>query len=223
MKRNSRSGFTLIEVLLALVILAIISSVVYSSFSTAGQSVEHAEAQRDNTDLARTLIARMAYDISNAFCNPGTSATLKSKTVFYGKKVETPGDDAMGRIDSLFLTTLTNWRSPNSKEMDLWEVGYFFKEKPEGEGYTLMRWEKRDLTTNEPPLEGGTEYEITDQVEGLRLRYYHGSLSKWKDEWGSSSSSSPCKNFDQLKSVEISLTVAGGRHYITQVEIPEVK
>ncbi len=218
MRRNSGSGFTLIEVLLALVILAIISSVVYSSFSTAGQSVEHAEAQRDNTDLARTLIARMSYDISNAFCSPGASPALKSKTVFYGKKVETPGDDAMGRTDSLFLTTLTNWRGPNSKEMDLWEVGYFFKEKPEGGGYALMRREKRDLTTDEPPLEGGTEYVITDKVEELRLRYYVGS--QWKDAWGSSS---PCRNFGQLKAVEISLTIAGGRQYITQVEIPKIQ
>jgi len=220
MKRNSGPGFTLIEVLLALVILAIISTVVYSTFSTAGQSVEHAEAQRDNTDLARTLIAKMSSDLSNAFCSPGDSAALQSKTVFYGKKVETPGDDAMGRTDSLFLTTLTNWRSPNSKEMDLWEVGYFFKEKPEGEGYVLMRREKRDLTKDEPPLEGGTEYEITDQVEELRLRYYGGSIAKWKDEWGSSS---PCRSFNQLKLVEISLTIAGGRKYITQVEIPEIR
>lgn len=218
MKRNRRSGFTLIEVLLALAILAIISTVIYSSFSTAGQSVEHAEAQRDNTDLARTLIAKMSSDLSNAFCSPGYSAALQSKTIFYGKKVDTPGDDSIGRIDSLFLTTLTNWRSPNSKEMDLWEVGYFFKEKPEGEGYVLMRREKRDFTTDEPPLEGGAEYAITDKIEELRLRYYVGS--QWKDEWGSSS---PCKSLGQLKAVEISLTIAGGRQYITQVEIPKIK
>jgi len=51
-------AFTLIEVLLAMSILALIMTGIYTSFSTAGQSVQHAEAARDETDLARTLISR---------------------------------------------------------------------------------------------------------------------------------------------------------------------
>ena len=62
-------GFTLLEVLLAMAILAVIMTVIYASFSTAGNNVEQAERLRDETDIARTLIARLSADIANAYVN----------------------------------------------------------------------------------------------------------------------------------------------------------
>ena len=217
MRTNNMNGFTLLEVLLALAILTVIVSVIYGSFSTAGQTVERAEAMRDDTDLARTLVTKISHDIANAYCEPTTSR-LQDKSLFYGKKEEVELSDGKRRLDSIYVTTLTNWRTPNSREMDLWEVGYFFKEKPGGEGYILMRREKRDLSTDEPPLEGGVEYEITDKIEELQFRYYDGS--RWKEEWGNST---VCKSTNPLKSVEISLRLAGERRYVTQVEIMSIK
>ena len=59
---------------------------------------------------------------------------------------------------------------------------------------------------------------ITDKVEELQFRYYDGS--QWKEEWGNSTA---CRRTRQLKSVEISLKLAGGRQYVTQVEIMPIK
>ena len=216
MRTNKLQGFTLLEVLLALAILAVIVGVIYGSFSTAGQTVERAEAMRDDTDLARTLITKITHDIANAYCEPTTSR-LKKKSLFYGKKEEVESSDGKHRLDSIYLTTLTNWRTPNSREMDLWEVGYFFKEKPGGEGYILMRREKRDLSIDEPPLEGGVEYEITDKVEELQIRYFDGS--QWKDELGNSRA---CTGIGSLKAVEISLALRGERKYVTSVEVVKI-
>ena len=64
--RHSR-GFTLLEVLLSMAILVVIMTVIYASFSTAGNNVEQAERVRDDTDIARTLIARLSTDIQNAY------------------------------------------------------------------------------------------------------------------------------------------------------------
>lgn len=201
-------GFTLLEVLLALAILTVVVAVIYTSFSTASRSVESAEAIRDDTDLARTLIARVSDDIVNAYC----SQNMKTTTFFYGKKEEKDVNGNKVRLDSLFLTTLTNWRRPDSKETDLWEVGYFFNEKPDGKGYVLMRREKRELSKDFPPLEGGVEYEITDRIDELQIRYYDGS--KWLDETGGKNLCIP----QAVSSVEIALTLAGGKTYTTQVK-----
>ena len=152
---NSK-GFTLIEVLLSLAILALISTVTYMSFSSSGEHVEQAEAARDDVDLARTLIARMSDDIANAFCKPG----MKSG-VFFGLKEEVETSEGQRRIDSIFVSTLTNSRRPGSKESDLWVVGYRFKEKPDGGGYRLMRYERRDLSFGTAPMEGGEEDVLT--------------------------------------------------------------
>jgi general secretion pathway protein J len=200
-------GFTLLEVLLAVAILAVVVTVIYTAFSTSSANAERAEASRDETDLARTLIARMSDDIANAYCSTGLSGTF-----FYGKNEEVETEGSKLRHDSLSLTTLTNWRKPDSKETDLWEVGYRFKEKSDGSGYVLVRREKRELNKDVPPLEDGVEYEITDRIEELRVRYYDGS--KWVDSWDRKIG---CNQSNLPRAVEISLTLDSGSVFVTQV------
>lgn len=214
-------GFTLIEVLLAMAILVVIMSVVYGSFSTAGRNVQQAEAARDETDLARTLLSKLTDDLANAYYNSamnpqdltkGAGATVPI-SFFYGKKVEVGEGDEKARHDSLALTTLTNWRKPDSKETELLEVGYFFKEKPEGNGYSLFRREKRELSKDSPALQGGVEYELTDRVEGLQFRYYDGN--KWVDELDTINN----RGAALPKAVEITLMLDTGKVYMTQVDV----
>jgi prepilin-type N-terminal cleavage/methylation domain-containing protein len=206
------NGFTLIEVLLAVSILAFIVSVVYMSFSTAGRNVEQAEAIRDSTDLARTLLIKMSDDIANAYVIP-SSVTNVVPTIFFGKKEEVRTSNEIVRRDSLSLTTLTNSRRLNSKETDLWEVGYFFKEKADGTGFVLMRREKRELNKDVPALEGGIEYEITDKVVSMQFRY---SLNKttWSDEYDSRTN-----NNVPPKVVELGLTLVSKETYTIRVDI----
>ncbi len=201
-------GFTLLEVLIAVAIMAGIVAAIYGTFFTAGRSVEQAEARRDATDLVRTLVSKMSSDIANAYVNPGMNAPAVT-TIFYGKKVQPETGDEKNRYDELYLTALTNWRRPDSKETDLWEVGYYFKEKTDGSGYVMMRREKRELSKDSPALEGGVEYAMTDRVESLQLRYKSGT--SWSDEWNNKSA--------LPSAVEITLLLDDGSAYITQVEV----
>ena len=200
-------GFTLIEVLLAMAILAVVVTVVYTVFSTSSANAQRAEAIRDETDLARTLMSRMSDDITNAYCGTGLIGTF-----FYGKGEEVETGGGKFRHDSVSLTTLTNWRKPDSKETDLWEVGYGFEEKSDGSGYVLVRREKRELSTDVSPLEGGVEYEITDKVSELQLRYYDGT--NWVDAWDRKAG---CSQSNLPQAVEISLTLDSGSVFVTQV------
>ena len=209
-------GFTLLEVLLAMAILSVIMTVIYASFSTAGKNVEQAEMIRDETDIARTLIVRLSVDIANAYLISNVIAP-SVPTRFYGKKEEMEGVIGTGdrkiRHDSINLTTLTNWRKRDSPEMELWEVGYFFREKPDGTGYALFRREKRELSKVVPVLEGGVEYEITDRVESLQLTYSdHGST--WTDNGWDSQAMGKLP-----KMVEIVLALDTGKVYTTRVDV----
>jgi hypothetical protein len=132
--------------------------------------------------------------------------------VFFGKKDEIETEGVKRRHDSLAMTTLTNFPRPDSKETELLEANYYFKEKADGKGYSLMRREKRELSQDIPPLEGGVEYEITDQVSELRFRYYSGTGSTWVDEWGA-------KNCNQGRPaiVELTLVLLSGKQYSTEV------
>ncbi len=200
-------GFTLVEVLLAMAILAVVVTAVYASFSSAGASVEHAEAERDGTDLARTLLARMTNDLANAYCRMGMQGTF-----FHGRKVEQEVDGEPLRTDSLSLTTLTNWRRPGTKETALWEVGYFFQEAPEGGRSILMRRERRVLNREDQPAEEAAEYRLTDGVEALRLRYSLDGRT-WTDELGGSAS---CV---RPRAVELTVTLRSGKVYQTAIDV----
>lgn len=207
MSSSKSQGFTLIEVLLAMAILAVTLTVIYSSFSTAGRSVEQAEELRDEADLARALMNRLSLDIANVYAKSGD-------LFFYSKKEELTGEQKVNdftiRHDSIAMTTLTNWPKPNSKETELWEVGYFFKEKPEGNGYSLYRREKRDLKES-PALEGGIEFELTDQVQSLQFRYSRDGKN-WTDEGWPKSPMAP-------KVVEIIVILNSGKVYTTKVDV----
>ena len=209
--RNPKSkGFTLLEVLLAMSILALIVTVVYTTFSTASQSVQHAEAARDETDLARTLIARLSLDIENADC---AHVAYGSVPVFYGKKEEVETEGVKRRHDNLAVTTLTNFPRPDSKETELLEADYYFKEKEDGKGYSLMRRENRELKQGVVPLEGGMEYEITDQVNDLRFRYSRDG-STWVDDWNNKGSWCTA---GKPPIVEMTLVLSSGKQYSTEV------
>ncbi len=210
------AGFTLIEVVLAVSIMAFITSVIYMSFFTTSRNVEQAEAKRDNTDLARILLTKMSDDIHNAYCG----SLMTGKTVFYGKKQEQKTGGNELRTDSLYLTTLTNSRKRGSKETELCEVGYYFKEKPDGSGNVLMRHDKRELSNDIAPLEGGVEYEITDRVEELHLRYLRSGSTSFVEELGNSG---PCLSGALPKAVEISLTLDDGSLYTTRVDVGNAK
>lgn len=203
---SQSKGFTLLEVLIAVAIMAGIVTVIYTSFSTASRNVAQAEARRDESDLARTLLTKLSNDITNAYYNQSMKETF-----FYGKKSSEELDAP--RFDTIALTTLTNWRKPNSKETDLWEVGYRFEETPEKHGIMLIRKEKREFGTDNTPLEGGMDYTLTERVKGLRLRYYNGLM--WSDDWDNRSQ----RSLQLPKAVEITLVLDDGSLYSTQVEV----
>ena len=212
-KLNPQSkGFTLLEVLIAVAIMAGIVTVIYASYFTASRNIERAEAIRDSSDMVRTLVTKIADDISNAYYNQAMNRSAVI-TIFNGKKEEIESSNEKVRLDNITLTTLTNWRTPNStKETDLWEVGYFFRQKPGGSGYVMMRREKRELSKDVPAGEGGVEYVITDQVRFLQLRYAAGG-DTWYDEWNSASRNG------LPKLVEITLALESGMTYSTYVEV----
>jgi prepilin-type N-terminal cleavage/methylation domain-containing protein len=202
-------GFTLLEVLISVAIMSGIVAVIYTTFFTAGRNVEQAETIRDTTDLVHTLVSKLSSDIANAYVNGGMNYPDAPLTIFLGKKVESQAGLQKSRYDEIYLTTLTNWRKLGSKETDLWEVGYYFKEKPDGTGYVMMRREKRELSKDVPAREGGVEYVMTDRVKSLQLRYKTGTT--WSDEWNNTTG--------LPKIVEITLLLDDGSVYVTEVQV----
>ena len=147
MKRlRNEKGFTLIEVLIAVVLLAIISFLVYQSMGAAVGSKERFETREQAFRGANILLDRMTRELATAvlyanveLLGVSPNGEQTSKSVFSGAN--------NGDQDKLTFNTLSHTRYlKDTKESDLAEVTYFLEPQEDGGGlYVLKRRDKSPL------------------------------------------------------------------------------
>jgi general secretion pathway protein J len=179
--RNER-GFTLIEVLIAVVLLAIISLLVYQSMGSAVGSKERFESRELTYRAANVFMDRLTRELATAvlYSNVemlGVSANGEqvSKSVFSGAN--------NGDQDKLTFDTLSHTRYlKDAKESDLAEVTYWLEPQEEGGGlYVIKRRDKSPLDAE--PGEKGTVTVLMDGVKELNFRFYDPAKTEYQDEW----------------------------------------
>lgn len=181
---RKRSAFTLVEVLVAFLILAIvlgtIHALVFSTMATRQMLVSQAAVERAGARIL-SLITR---DLEATFVYRADVAT------FVGEPVSGPG----GRVDRVdFLSTASSLtigpplpgadeeaRPPRPSPVN--EVGYRLEvSQEEPSVYLLIR--REDYYVDRQPLEGGTLMLVHDRVKSLLLSYSDGR--QWLDSWNS--------------------------------------
>ena len=173
-------GFTLMEVLIATAILAIVLSIVYGSFVQTKRVIARAEGSVDELRGVRVSFNRMMWDLSMAFLSkqdPDQTDQTDVNTIFVGTN-----DFAAGYPnDSIDFTSYANRiRNKDARESDQTEVGYYLNRNFEGDT-VLMKREKRQI--DKKPLEGGKSFELSEDVVGLNFRYL--DQGAWVDSWDS--------------------------------------
>ena len=217
MKKDGRgdSGFTLMEVLIATAILAIVMAIVYGSFIQTKRVIGKAEGSVEELRGVRAAINRMMRDISMAFISsplPNQTDDNSNNTFFMGTDDYTSGYPN----DSIDFTSYSNRiRNKDAKESDQTEVGYYIKRNYNGKS-VLMKREKRRIDSN--PVSGGKSYEISEDIEGLNFRYL--DQGTWSDSWDSRTKTPP----STPEAVEITIIVKDNsgtdRTYKTITGIP---
>jgi type II secretion system protein J len=181
-KVQSQAGFTLIEVLIAVVLLAIISFLVFQSMGAAVGSKERFENRELAFRGANVFLDRFSRELTTAVLYGnvdmlGVSANGEqiSKSVFTGAN--------NGDQDKLIFDTLSHTRYlKDSKESDLAELTYWLDPMEEGDGLYVIK--RRDKSP--PDAEPGEKGKVTVLLEGVKefnLRYYDAVKTEYKDEW----------------------------------------
>jgi len=172
------AGFTLIELMLAVAILALITTLMWSSFSQASHNKKRIEAAQERTHTVRTALLRMAREIEMAFLSESEEpdATLP-RTQFFG----TSRPD----VDELWLTSFAHQRlRAGAPEGDESVIGYFGERDPEDRRIlNLMRRESRRLMARDPHDVPGETYVLCPDVVRLKLSYYDYRKKEWHDDW----------------------------------------
>lgn len=170
---DTNNGFTLMEVLIAIAILAIVLSTVYESFVQTRKAIGKTEASIEELRGVRAAFSRIMQDISMAFLVKDNDSTF-----FTGKDDYSEGYPS----DSIDFTSYGNRiRNKDAKESDQAEIGYYLKRGNEG-GAVLMKRIKKRIDAS--PGYGGDSFEITEDIVGINFRYLDND--SWVDSWDSS-------------------------------------
>jgi general secretion pathway protein J len=172
------AGFTLLEAMIAMAIMAMMGTLIWSSFGPSFQLKEEVEAQADQDGAIRQAVNRMAREISMAFLSNDYDKTrYREMTTFFD------GRRNAGNRDRLMFTTLAHQRLyENALESDQVVVEYRILEDPLVSGQlNLMRREKTVL--DDQPDRGGSEEVLCEDVQGVAFRYWDDQKKEWVEDW----------------------------------------
>jgi len=208
--RGVQRGFTLIEMMLAIGVLALILTMLASSFSTIAHSKVHAEGRLMVDREGRALLWQMTKEIRNAV----QTYPLLSNVALLGAGHMGNG----GPIDTITLSTFSGGhRRALTGLTPETIVTYNLVANPDQPGwYILQRSQQSGLMTNTAALQNTV---LADNVLSLHIRYFDG------DKWGESWDSSSLPRGRQLPfavAIQIKMAAPQGRvmDFATQVTVP---
>ena len=157
-------GFTLIEVLLAVSLVAMMATLVFGSLYVTTGAIDAARANSATEQIVRSTLRVMSDELS--------VGVARETGPWIGINGQQDGQPA----DSVAFLTMGQFRGTEStKDSELVRIVYT------REGDRLLRFVRRNLygLTDESV----ERVELATRVKGFNVRYYDGKSNLWLDEW----------------------------------------
>jgi general secretion pathway protein J len=177
MAHRSPRGFTLIELMIAVAITAVLAAMVSGAFSRIAKDREVVEGQDERYASARRALTRMARELSAAFVSD-----------HYDKgRYREPPTLFRGRDQEILFTSMSHQRLyQDVKESDQSVLEYALDRDPDHQGEdALFRREK--VRIDDDPDHGGRRDVVIDRVTSFRLLYWDRQRKDWVKEWSTRS------------------------------------
>jgi type II secretion system protein J len=171
-----KEGFTLLEVLVSVAILAIVIAAVYEAFISTVGSVKAARQGEQVNQTARIILERLSEDLLCAV----TDSLKKPQNVQLGMVCK-DGEQDGHATDQIDFTSFGHVEAGGvGPETDLCEIGYSLEKDPDGAGFILYR---RDTAPPDDDLSrGGRKFQLAKNVGGLNFRFQDG-MDQGLDSW----------------------------------------
>lgn len=176
LRRQARRGLSLIEVVVALAVMAIMMAIAGAALQSSIEVKDLLAEKDETTRAARVAMGRLRRELALAFLTPNLTAVNSYRTVFVGFD-ENP--------DKLFFATQSHQRLyRDSRECDQTEVSVWTEAATgTGRGYVLYHREAPRI--DHEPDEGGVIYPIAHNVRSFNVRYLDNRTNEWRDDWDS--------------------------------------
>ena len=171
-RHNSDRGFTLIEILLAVALIAVIASLVFGSLSTTLNAIDVARGIAASEQVVRTTMRLMADELSM-----GVSLQVMPWMGINAQQESQPADTVV------FLTMGQFRGAESERDTEIVRIVYT------REGDKLLRLVRRNLYgLSDDSLE---QLELVRKVKAFNVRYYDAKNNVWVDEWDGRARSKP--------------------------------
>lgn len=171
MKIPKRNGFTLIEILIAIFILATVLITVYAAYTETFKLAKYTLSGDNIYSMARTAINRMTEDMES-ICKYGGSFEFVSGEIETGDFMEL----------SFFASSHLNFDDERSSGIAI--ISYSIVKDDEEDSYILKR--RDDLYRGGATEDNEGGYILCEGLQSLTYKFYDGSEVEY-DSWDSKS------------------------------------
>ncbi|MGE3673976.1 MAG: type II secretion system protein GspJ [Polyangiaceae bacterium] len=202
--RRQLAGFTLLELIVAITILALISMLLYGAFSGLRSTRDGVVGVSGRYHEGRSAMQRIARELQSAFLSfnrPIDQSLVTRETLFKGSR-GSPSD----RVD---FTAFAHRRlDRDAHESDQCELSYFGSEDPKQRAVTdLVRRESAVIDLE--PDRGGRVQVLATDIDLFQLEYLDPFTGRWTEQWDSSQSIGQTNRLPYQ--VHITLVLNGGQ------------
>jgi len=182
---HARSGFTLIEVLLTLGIMAMILLFITQILNDARRDRDTIHNVQEQQLAGPAILSQLESDLR--------ALTIFDRDPRYALRIENrviAGYEA----DSIDFVTTTDGLMPHRerandpfRRADVNEVGYHLRANPDSDDFLEM-YRREDFGVDDKPFEGGQFAFLHDRVKGFEIRVYRedGVDAEPEESWGAS-------------------------------------
>ncbi|MCB9727310.1 MAG: prepilin-type N-terminal cleavage/methylation domain-containing protein [Deltaproteobacteria bacterium] len=160
---------TMIEVMVAVAILAVMGFLTYGSLVITIRSQQRADVLQERYHAARVFLGRFKREVSMAFLSLHQAEDKRTETLF---------DGARDRLT--FNTSAYEPIRRDAHESDELEVEYRLDRDEEGQPAVVRRVK---LHIDERGGKGGREEVVLQGVKELEFEYYNEEGQDWESEW----------------------------------------
>ena len=168
----SEAGFTLVEVLLATALVAVIAAMVFGSLNLSAMAIDGARRSAAREQVLRSTLRIMAEELSTAVATPlgpmvGVNATQEGQPA-----------------DTLAFNTLGRFRGGDAvQESEMVRIVYT------REGDRVLRFIRRNIYgVTDDSID---QFELAKLVKAFNVRYFDPQANAWIDEWDGRARTSP--------------------------------
>ena len=176
--RRTSSGFTMIELMLALALFTFITTIMWGSFSQTANSKRAVQSEQERTHSVRVALMRMAREIEMAYMSDNENTAIANRrTLFVGS--------ARVDVDELMFSTFAHQRlRGGAAEGDTSLITYFGARDPDDRRIlNLMRRETRRLQAEDPATLPGEAYILCPDVSKVKFAYFDHKKKEWATDW----------------------------------------